>query len=108
MAGAVSLQNITMPSNIILGTYITQYSTCKDTGLKSTLGPQCGENINNNKNWLTHPVKLPQCHTTRLQVGSGWGSKPPKHCYGFIHDLRHITVVFMTGLLLPNAKPKIA
>ena len=70
--------------------YITQYSTGKDTGLKSNLGPQCGENIKKN-GWRT--LLLPQCHTTRLQVGSGWGSKPPKHSYGFIHDLRHITGV---------------
>ena len=67
--------------------YITQYSKGKDNGLKCKLGPQCGENIKK----LTDAPSF--CHTTRLQVGSGWASKPPKHSYGFNYDLRHITGV---------------
>ena len=63
---------------------IAHYSTVKDNGLKSKLGPQCGENIQ----------KLADApnfyHTVRPQVGYGWGSKPSKHCCGFEYDLRYI------------------
>ena len=71
--------------------YITQCSTGKDTDLKYKLGPQWGENIQK----LADASSF--CLTTRLQVGSGWGSKPPKYPYYFKYDLKYITE-YLTGM----------
>ena len=56
---------------------------------KYKLGPKCGENI--------QKLEDAPSFTMSTQVGYGWGSKPSKHCYGFIYDIIHITGVLKRG-----------
>ena len=58
--------------------------------LKYKLGLKCGENI---RKLFDAPSF---CYTASPQLGSGWGSKPPKHYYGFKYDLR-CTTQYSTG-----------